>query len=113
MRRLRLRGPGTSAPHGEPRRVLQHATADEIGPGGKNGPGDTRPHGVTDQERGFADLGAESFQQGDHVSDHVSEPVAAAGGKVEAGGLAVSASVWRDDTVVVTPAAHRVRPAQT
>ncbi len=105
--------PFTSSRHGGPRRILQHACADKIGPGHQNRPGHTRPHGVTNQERGFAPLVDKRFQQGDHVSDHVLEPVTSAGGRVEAGRLAVSASVWRDDAIVVTPAAHRVRPAQT
>jgi len=68
---------------------------------------------VTDQKREGAAPARECFQDGEHVSDHVLGPVAAAGGRVEAGGLAVPASVWRDDAVVVTPAANRVRPAQT
>jgi hypothetical protein len=67
---------------------------------------------VADQNRSLAVLDSKTFEQEDSIVDHLVEPVCAAGGVVEAGGLAVSASVGRDDAVVVTPAAHRVRPAQ-
>jgi hypothetical protein len=67
---------------------------------------------VTNQNRRAIAPAGKALEQEDHVAGHVVEPVAAAGGEVEAGGLTVSAGVWGNNAVIVTPSAHRVRPAQ-
>ena len=111
--RLLLRHAVISGWPGEPRRVLQHACADEVRSRRQNVRGDARPHRVTDQQRPLVALAGECFQERDHVGNHDVGPVAPARGRVEAGRFAVPARVGRDDAVVVTPATHRIRPAQS
>ena len=110
--RVLLRHAVISGWPGEPRRVLQHACADEIRAGREDDRGDARPHGVTDQQRAPVALAGECLQEQDHIGNHDLGAVAPARGRVEAGRLAVPAGVWRNDAVVVTPAAYRIRPAQ-
>jgi len=81
---FRRRWPGAAVRSGEPRRILQHGSPDQVRPGGKDGCRDTGAHGVTDQYRRLVTLDCQILEQQDNVGDHVVEPVAAGGGGVEA-----------------------------
>ena len=97
---------------GEPRRILQNGSPDEIGPGRENDPGDACTHRVTDQDRHLLAPTSECLQETYQVSDHARRPVNAPRGRIEARRVAVSPSVRRNDAILVAPAAHSVWPAQ-